>query len=319
MTRKERILPPKLTIVVPCYNEQEVLPLSAPVFVNTITGLIEKGLVSEDSHAMFVDDGSKDDTWRLISELSQSTVHVHGLRLSRNRGHQIAVLAGMTEAAGDLVVTIDADLQDDPAVIEEMVRRHVHDKCDVVYGVRADRSSDSAFKRRTAELYYKFLKLLGVDIVFNHADFRLLSRRALDSFLEYREANLFLRGIVPMIGYRSAIVEYARSEREAGESKYPLSKMLSLAWEGVTSLSVRPLRMITTLGLVISLVAFATSIFAFSAAVAGASVEGWASVIIAISFFGGVQLLALGLIGEYIGKIYLEVKRRPKYFIDGRS
>lgn len=309
---------PQLTIVVPCYNEQDVLPISTPVFVGVIRDLVEKKLVSENSRVMFVDDGSRDETWRLISEFASKHDEVKGVRLSRNRGHQVAVLAGMTEAQGDLIATIDADLQDDPAVIEQMVLKSTQDGCDIVYGVRADRSTDTVFKRNTAEQYYKLLKFLGVDIVFNHADFRLMSRRALDSLLEYREANLFLRGIVPMIGYRSGVVEYSRSERQAGESKYPLAKMVSLAWEGVTSLSIRPLRLITALGVVISMLAFATTIFAFAAALAGASVEGWASVIIAISFFGGVQLLALGLIGEYVGKIYLEVKRRPKYFVDSR-
>ncbi|WP_297731507.1 glycosyltransferase family 2 protein [uncultured Maricaulis sp.] len=309
---------PQLTIVVPCYNEQDVLPISTPVFVGVIRDLVEKKLVSENSRVMFVDDGSRDETWRLISEFANKHDEVKGVRLSRNRGHQVAVLAGMTEAQGDLIATIDADLQDDPAVIEQMVLKSTQDGCDIVYGVRADRSTDTVFKRNTAEQYYKLLKFLGVDIVFNHADFRLLSRRALDSLLEYRETNLFLRGIVPMIGYRSGVVEYSRSERQAGESKYPLAKMVSLAWEGVTSLSIRPLRLITALGVVISMLAFATTIFAFAAALAGASVEGWASVIIAISFFGGVQLLALGLIGEYVGKIYLEVKRRPKYFVDSR-
>ncbi|WP_300540850.1 glycosyltransferase family 2 protein [Maricaulis sp.] len=310
---------PRLVVVVPCYNEQEVIPVSGPVFIDAISELVEKGLVSDDSYALLVDDGSRDETWSLIAQLAASSSRVQGVKLSRNRGHQIAVYAGIANAQGDLVVTIDADLQDDPAVIELMVRRHLKDGCDVVYGVRADRETDTVFKRTTAEWYYKLLKKMGVEVVHNHADFRLMSRRAVDSFLEYKEVNLFLRGLVPMLGYKSGIVEYSRSERSAGESKYPLAKMLSLAWEGITSLSIRPLRFITALGVVISMLAFATSIFAFGAAIAGVSVEGWASVIIAITFFGGVQLFALGLIGEYIGKLYLEAKHRPKYFVEERT
>lgn len=309
----------QLCIVVPCYNEEEVLPVSSPAFVKVLEKLISLHKISESSYVLFVDDGSSDQTWRTIVDFASKSAHIKGLKLSRNKGHQVAVFAGISESSGDLVVSMDADLQDDPAVIEKMLDKYVHEQCDIVYGVRSDRTSDTAFKRLTAECYYKFLKFMGVEIIPNHADFRLLSRRAADSLLSYPETNLFLRGMVPLLGYQSDIVTYSRAERHSGISKYPVGKMLSLAWEGITSLSIRPLRLITAFGVSVSLLAFCTGVAAIVAGLMGISVAGWASIVLAISFFGGVQLLAIGLIGEYVGKIYLEVKHRPKFFIESRT
>lgn len=309
---------PTLTIVVPCYNEEEVLPTSVARFCDILARMAKAGLVNEMSHLLLVDDGSRDETWNLIEGFASKYPNVRGLKLTRNRGHQNAVLAGMLECVGDLVVSIDADLQDDINAIEKMVEAHLNSGAEIVYGVRSARDSDTVFKRVTAEGFYQVLRILGVESVFNHADFRLLSRRALESFREYEEVNLFLRGMMPMLGYNTAIVEYPRSKRVAGVSKYPLGKMLSLAWEGVTSLSIRPLRLITTLGVLVAALAFTGGLIAVALWAGGSTVSGWTSLMAAIFFLGGVQLLAIGILGEYVGKVYLETKHRPRYLIDKR-
>lgn len=307
-----------LCIVIPCYNEEDVLPITVDRINTLLAGMIEGGQVSPESHALFVDDGSKDKTWSMIEDFASQHDCVHGLKLSRNRGHQFAVLAGMMEAEGDLIVSIDADLQDDVDAIAKMVDANERDGAEVVYGVRSARDTDTAFKRMTAQGFYRFMEALGVEVVYNHADFRLLSRRALEALRDFEERNLFLRGLMPMLGYKSAIIEYERSERVAGESKYPIWKMLSLAWEGVTSLSVRPLRLITSAGAVVAFLAFLGAIASVVQWALGETVSGWTSVIVAVMFLGGVQLLALGIIGEYVGKVYSEVKRRPRYIVERR-
>lgn len=309
---------PNLSIVVPCFNEEEVLEESTKRFCCLLENLVAQRLISDASHVLYVDDGSRDRTWALITQHSEASPRVRGLKLSRNQGHQRAVLAGLLESGGDLVVSIDADLQDDVTAIEDMVKL-ARDGVDVVYGVRTKRTSDSAFKRATAEGFYRFMAMLGVETVFNHADFRLMSRRAVEAFREFGEVNLFLRGMMPMLGFRSAVVNYERTERFAGQSKYPLRKMLSLAWEGVTSLSVRPLRLITSLGLLIALASFGASLWTLAMRLSGHTVDGWASIMVAIFFLSGIQLVATGVIGEYVGKIYLETKRRPRYIIDART
>lgn len=307
--------PPVISIVVPCYNEGAVLSETV-LRLGALLDRLEKAcVVSPDSHVIFVDDGSRDRTWPLILDYASRDVRMRGLRLSRNRGHQNAVLAGMFSASGDAVVTIDADLQDDVDAIEKMVNAY-RDGKDVVYGVRSSRSSDTFFKRWTAESYYRVLALFGVEIIFNHADYRLMSRRALAALSEFSEVNLFLRGVVPQIGFESGVVEYARAERFAGESKYPLKKMLALAWQGVTSFSVTPLRFITGIGTIISCVSFALGAWALiMALLPGHTVPGWASTVIPIYVLGGVQLIGIGVVGEYVGKTYFEVKRRPRYFV----
>jgi len=305
-----------LAIVVPCYNEESVLPISLEKFRELLHHLVVDGKIAAQSYIFLVDDGSRDATWSLIERFAAENDNVRGLKLSRNRGHQNAVLAGMFHADGDIVVTIDADLQDDLDAIKKMIDAHIHEGADVVYGVRSVRDTDSAFKRLTAEGFYKVLGVLGVEVVFNHADFRLLSKRAIEAFQEFDEVNLFLRGLVPMLGFKSAVVEYSRAERAAGESKYPLKKMLSLAWEGVTSLSIKPLRMITTLGVLIAGTAFAGVVASIVVWAAGEPVSGWTSLMVTILFLGGVQLLAMGIIGEYLGKVYLETKRRPRYIVE---
>jgi glycosyltransferase involved in cell wall biosynthesis len=276
----------------------------------------DQGLVSENSAIYYVDDGSRDRTWELIEELSAAHAEVCGIKLSRNRGHQNALLCGLMTAPGDVLISVDADLQDDLGVIPQMVR-HYLDGCDVVYGVRRRRDKDTFFKRFTAEGYYKLMAAMNVDIVFNHADYRLLSRRALESLAEYREVNLFLRGLVRLLGYRSAIVEYDRAERFAGESKYPLGKMLSFAWQGVTSFSTAPLRMITVVGFVVSLISLILAIWAlFTSLFLKNTFPGWASTVIPMYFLGGIQLFSLGIIGQYVSKIYMETKARPRFHID---
>lgn len=306
----------RLAIVVPCYNEAAVIQQTAAKLDALVARLVAAGKCSADSGIYIVDDGSRDESWALIKALSTSLARVHGIRLSRNRGHQTAVLAGLENAPGDAVISIDADLQDDLAAIESMLDEHARG-AEVVYGVRRSRTSDTGFKRATAQGYYRFLALLGVEIVFNHADYRLLGRRALDALAGYTESNLFLRGIVPQLGFRSAKVFYDRSERLAGESKYPLHKMLALAWNGVTSFSAAPLRIITAAGTLISMVSIATAIWAVALKLfTDRAVPGWASTVVPLYFLGGVQLLAIGVVGEYQAKIYLETKRRPKYFID---
>lgn len=308
---------PELCIVVPCYNEEEVLGECSSRLLALLKRLTMAGAVGPGSHVLFVDDGSRDKTWSLIANLAATSSQIRGLRLSRNRGHQNAVLAGLLEAEGELLVSIDADLQDDVDAIEEMVAR-AKEGADVVYGVRTKRTTDSAFKRVTAEGFYRFMAMLGVETVFNHADFRLMSRRAVEAFREFGEVNLFLRGMMPMLGFHSAVVKYERTGRFAGQSKYPLRKMLSLAWEGVTSLSVRPLRLIISLGLLIAILSFAAGLWALGLRLSGHTEVGWASIVVAVFFLAGIQLVAIGVIGEYVGKIYLETKRRPRYIVDKR-
>jgi polyisoprenyl-phosphate glycosyltransferase len=307
---------PVLAIVVPCYNEEEVLPETARRLGDLMDRMVLAGKVSAESTIRFVDDGSRDRTWQLIEELAVSSPRFRGVKLSRNRGHQNALLAGVFSAEGDAVVTIDADLQDDIEVIAQMVD-HFNSGTEIVYGVRESRTSDTAFKRGTAEGYYRLLKLMGVDLVFNHADYRLMSRRALQCLQEYSEVNMFLRGIIPLLGFRTATVFYARSERFAGESKYPLRKMLALAIDGVTSFSVAPLRFISLLGfLVCAFSLVMVGIVLYGKLVQNGTIPGWASSVLPIYFLGGVQLLSIGILGEYVAKIYLESKRRPRFFVE---
>ncbi|MCD8066486.1 MAG: glycosyltransferase family 2 protein [Oscillospiraceae bacterium] len=305
-----------LYIVVPCYNEQEVLPETASRLAAKLRSLTERELITARSRILFVDDGSRDATWNIIASLHGGDSIFSGLALSRNRGHQNALLAGLMYARerADMVISMDADLQDDINAADEMVQKYL-DGADIVYGVRSSRRSDSFFKRTTAEAFYRFLGAMGAETVFNHADYRLMSRRALDALSQFEEVNLFLRGIVPMTGFTTATVEYERGERFAGESKYPLKKMLSFAVEGITSLSVRPLRMVTALGFVVFLVSLVMIIYNIVRWAAGATVTGWASLSCSLWLLGGLQLLALGVVGEYIGKIYLESKHRPRYII----
>jgi glycosyltransferase involved in cell wall biosynthesis len=306
----------RLAIVVPCYNEEEVLPETNRRLTSLLVRMHAAGQVTSDSAIHYVDDGSRDGTWRLIEQLAASNPLVHGIKLSRNRGHQAALLAGLLTVEGDALVSVDADLQDDVEVIAKMVAEF-ENGAEVVYGVRDSRKTDTAFKRNTALAYYGLMRRMGVDLVHNHADFRLLGRRAIEALREYGEVNMFLRGIVPLIGYRATSVKYDRAERFAGVSKYPLRKMLTFALEGVTSLSVVPLRLITLLGLIISLASFAMIIFIiYGTLVMEAVVPGWASSVVPIYFLGGIQMLSMGVVGEYVAKIYLETKRRPRYFIE---
>lgn len=307
----------KLYIAVPCYNEEAVLPDSAAKLRDKLRSMMADGLISDDSRIVFIDDGSADATWRLITELHESDSIYSGIKLSRNRGHQNALMCGLMtlKDEADAVISIDADLQDDIGVFDEMVRKY-ESGCDVVYGVRSKRKTDTFFKRFTAEGYYKVLDRMGAKVIFNHADFRLMSRRALQAFAEFHETNLFLRGLVPMVGYKSDIVTYERSERLAGESKYPLKKMLALAWEGITSLSTKPIKMITRLGIIILIISLIMLIYTLIRYFMGATNTGWASLMVSIWAIGGLQMLAIGIIGEYIGKIYLESKHRPRFIIE---
>ena len=307
----------KLYIAVPCYNEEEVLPDSAEKLRVKLRKMMDEGKINYDSRIVFIDDGSKDKTWELIRGLHETDTIFSGIKLSRNRGHQNALMCGLMtlREEADAVISIDADLQDDIEVFDEMVQRY-EEGCDVVYGVRSKRATDTFFKRFTAEGYYKVLDKMGAKVIFNHADFRLMSRRALRAFAEFRETNLFLRGMVPMIGYKSAIVTYERSERLAGESKYPLKKMLALAWEGITSLSTKPIKLITRLGLIIFLVSLVMLIYTLVRFFMGATETGWASLAVSIWAIGGLQMMAIGIIGEYIGKIYLETKHRPRFIVE---
>ena len=307
---------PTLAIVVPCYNEEEMLPKTFQELGDVLSGLIERDKVHPDSRLYFVDDGSKDRTWQILEEKARQDVALVAIRLSRNRGHQKALYAGLWQTTEDVVISIDADLQDGPENIELMVDQYLSGH-DVVYGVRSERASDTFFKRFTAEGYYKVMKKMGVDLVFNHADFRLMSRRALEAFKSYPEVNLFLRGIIREVGFPSAIVEYERKERLAGESKYPLRKMLSFAWDGITSFSTAPLRMITVLGffsgfLSLLILAWVLVVRFFT----DEAIPGWASILLPLLFVGSIQLLCLGVLGEYLAKIYAEVKRRPRYHVD---
>lgn len=311
---------PILYIVIPCYNEQEVLPVTAPMFLQKINDLYIDGKISDHSRILFVNDGSRDKTWDIITELSQMNEHYCGISLSRNRGHQNALLAGLMEAKDncDITISVDCDGQDDIDAIDKMVDEYISGS-DVVYGVRSDRKKDSAFKRGTAQFFYKLMRTMGVDMVYNHADYRLMSKRALEGLSQFKEVNLFLRGLVPMVGFKYSCVEYSRKERLAGKSKYPLRKMLSFAIDGITSLSVKPIRLITAFGFVVALLSVVGIIWSVITRLAGAPTGGWASLVSIICFLGGVQLLSLGVIGEYIGKIYLEVKGRPRYIIEKRT
>lgn len=311
---------PVLYIVIPCYNEQEVLPITAPLFLQKINDLAAAGKISPDSRVLFVNDGSKDNTWQIIRDLAAGDPHYLGICQSRNRGHQNAVLAGLMEAKDrcDITISIDCDGQDDINAMDDMVNAY-HDGCEVVYGVRSKRDTDTFFKRFTAESFYKLLNAMGAEVVFNHADYRLMSARVLQEFANFKEVNLFLRGMVPLVGFKSTAVTYERHERIAGESHYPLSKMLSLAFDGITSLSVKPIRFITGFGVLVALISFIGVIWAMAEAAMGSTVSGWASTTCIICFVSGVQLICLGVIGEYIGKIYMETKARPRYIISERT
>ena len=311
---------PVLYIVIPCYNEQDVLPITAPLFLQKINDLYIDGKISEHSRILFVNDGSRDETWNIITGLSQIDEHYCGISLSRNRGHQNALLAGLVEALTkcDAVISVDCDGQDDIDAIDKMVDEYLSGS-DIVYGVRCDRKTDTKFKRSTAQFFYKLMSAMGVEIIYNHADYRLMSARAVKELSKFKEVNLFLRGMVPMIGFKYSCVEYSRKERMAGKSKYPLKKMISFALDGITSLSVKPIRFITTFGFIVALLSVIGIIWSVVTAFIGSSVAGWASTVSIVCFLGGVQLISLGVIGEYIGKIYLEVKQRPRYIIDKKT
>ena len=311
---------PVLYVIVPCYNEEQVLPITSELFLRKLRSLERDWKISPESRVLFVDDGSKDSTWQIICDLAKQDRHFKGIRQSRNRGHQNAVLAGLMEAKEhcDITISIDCDGQDDINAMDAMVDAY-HDGCEIVYGVRSDRKSDTFFKRFTAESYYKFLKSMGVEAIYNHADYRLVSSRVLKEFANFKEVNLFLRGMFPLVGFKSTSVYYERRERMAGKSHYPFKKMLSLAFEGITSLSVRPLHIITGIGCFIALLSFIGVIWSVAVALCGNSVPGWASMTCIICLLGGVQLTCLGILGEYIGKIYMEVKQRPRYIISDRT
>lgn len=311
---------PVLYIVIPCYNEEAVLPITAPMFLKKITDLAAAGKISPESRVLFVNDGSKDKTWQIITELANGDPHYIGISQSRNRGHQNAVLAGLMEAKDrcDITISIDCDGQDDINAMDAMVDAY-RDGCEIVYGVRSKRDTDTFFKRFTAEGFYKLLNAMGAEVVYNHADYRLMSARALQEFAKFKEVNLYLRGMVPLVGFKSTVVTYERHERIAGESHYPLSKMLGLAFDGITSLSVKPIRFITGFGVLVAGVSFLGVVWAIIEALLGATVSGWASTTCIICFVSGVQLICLGVIGEYIGKIYMETKRRPRYIISDRT
>ena len=311
---------PTLCIVIPCYNEQDVLPITGPVFRQKVEDLIRKGSVAEDSYVLFVDDGSKDQTWHIIQQFAKESCRYAGIRQSRNRGHQNAVLAGLMEARStcDIAISIDCDGQDDINAMDSMVQEY-HNGAEIVYGVRSARTTDTFFKRFTAEVFYKLLSGMGVESVYNHADYRLTSKKVLDAFSDFKEVNLYLRGMFPLVGFKSTCVSYERHERIAGNSHYPLKKMLALAVDGITSLSIRPIRMISGMGFFISIISFLLMIWSIVSRLLGSAITGWASTLAIICFLGGIQLLSLGIIGEYIGKIYLEVKARPRYIISERT
>lgn len=311
---------PILYIVIPCYNEQEVLPITAPMFLNKINRLSNAGKISEKSRVLFVNDGSRDKTWEIITSLSKQDSRYCGICLSRNRGHQNALLAGLMEAKDkcDITISIDCDGQDDINAMDEMVNEY-HNGCEIVYGVRSSRETDTFFKRTTAQSFYKLMSSMGVETIYNHADYRLISSKALNEFANFEEVNIFLRGMIPLVGFKSTSVFYERKERIAGESHYPLKKMLALAFDGITSLSVKPIRLITAFGTVVALLSFIGIIWSVIVALIGKSVAGWASLTSILCFLGGVQLMSLGVIGEYVGKIYLETKKRPRFIISERT
>ena len=308
---------PILYIVIPCYNEETVLPVTHALFAGKLSALIQNGEISEKSRVLFVDDGSKDNTWAVISDLRAKNPQFEGLKLSRNQGHQNALLAGLMTAKNyaDITVSIDCDGQDDVDAMDKMLEEY-KDGAEIVYGVRAARDTDTVFKRTTAKWYYKILNLLGAEVVYNHADYRLMSRRALEALEQFHEVNLFLRGLIPLVGFKSSSVYYDRKVRVAGESHYPLSKMLSLGFNGVTSLSVRPLKLITGLGFLMSLVSLIAVVVTVIIKLFGYTVQGWTSLLCVIFLLGGIQIFCLGVIGEYIGKMYAETKARPRYIIE---
>ena len=311
---------PTLYIIVPCYNEEKVLPITSKQFLDELQSLIANDKIGRDSKILFVNDGSLDSTWDIIVNLAKENEHFSGISQSRNRGHQSAVLAGLMDSKDkcDITISIDCDGQDDITAMDEMVDQYLNGY-EVVYGVRSKRDTDTFFKRFTAESFYKLLNAMGAEVVFNHADYRLISSRVLDEFAEFKEVNLFLRGMVPLVGFKSTSVYYERHERIAGESHYPLSKMLSLAFDGITSLSIKPLSLITCLGLVVSIASFIGILYAVIEYFKGNVVSGWTSMICAMCALGGIQLISLGVIGQYIGKIYMESKHRPRYIISERT
>lgn len=306
-----------LYIVVPCYNEEEMLHITSEKLGEKLRTLKNAGRISDDSRVVYVDDGSKDNTWNIIEEMHHNNKVFNGVKLSRNEGHQNALLAGLDYARNhaDMIVSMDADLQDDIDAVDAMIDKY-HTGAEIVYGVRNDRSTDSAFKRGTAQLFYKMMKIMGAEIVYNHADFRLMSKRAVDELMNFKEVNLFLRGIVPLIGFETDIVEYERHERIAGESKYPLKKMLSFAIDGVTSFSIKPINMIITAGFVCFLISVGMLIYSCIRHFTGDTVSGWTSLMTSIWALGGLQVVSIGVVGKYIGKVYLEVKERPRYIVD---
>ncbi len=314
--RKNEIMP-ILYLVIPCYNEEEVLPETSRELKEKLTQLIKTNKISKNSKIMFVNDGSKDKTWDIIKDLTEKDKIFRGVKLSRNKGHQNALLAGLMTSIeyADITISMDADLQDDINVIDEMLEKY-EEGYEVVYGVRSSRKKDTFFKRFTAESFYKLMKFLGVDIVYNHADCRLMSKKALAGLKEYQEVNLFLRGIVPQIGFKNTVVYYERQARFAGESKYPLKKMLSFAFDGITSFSIKPLRMILGLGFLILFVSIIIMIYSLVVKILGNTVPGWTFIVISIWFIGGLQMISIGVIGEYIGKVYYETKARPRYIIE---
>jgi glycosyltransferase involved in cell wall biosynthesis len=311
---------PVLYMVIPCYNEEQVLPITSEMFLQELRELVEKRKISDNSRILFVNDGSKDETWNIICRLAEKDEHFIGISQSRNRGHQNAVLAGLMDSKEkcDITISIDCDGQDDINAMEKMVDEYLAGS-EVVYGVRDKRDTDTFFKRFTAESLYKLLNFMGAEVVFNHADYRLISSRVLKEFAEFKEVNLFLRGMIPLVGFKSSSVYYDRHERLAGESHYPLSKMMALAFDGITSLSVKPLQLITMFGIIVSMLSFIGAIWAIVGQLTGNTVAGWASMTCIICFLGGIQLICLGVIGTYIGKIYLEVKHRPRYIISERA
>ena len=306
-----------LYVVIPCYNEEEVLAVTTEKLTEKLNKMIKDKLISKDSKIMYVNDGSKDTTWELICKFNKENKFVTGVNLSRNRGHQNALLAGLmtTKEYADIVISMDADLQDDINVMDKMVKEY-NNGCDIVYGVRSARKTDTWFKRTTAEGFYKFMAKLGVEIVYNHADYRLMSKRALNELEKFKEVNLFLRGIIPLIGFKTAKVEYERNERFAGESKYPLKKMLNFAMDGILSFSIKPIRIITTAGFIVSFLSFLLLIYVVIGHFTSNNVTGWTTIVALICFFGGFQILCIGIVGEYIGKIYNETKQRPRFIIE---
>ena len=305
-----------LYVVVPCYNEELVLEETTKRLTEKLNSLIKNKKISKNSKVMYVNDGSRDETWSLIKKISKNNSLFTGITLSRNRGHQNALVAGLMTAKdyADIVISMDADLQDDINAIDEMIEKN-NDGCDIVYGVRSARKKDTWFKKTTAQGFYKFMEKMGVNVVYNHADYRLTSKKVLDNFADFKEVNLFLRGIFPLIGYKSDIVYYERAERFAGESKYPLKKMLNFAWDGITSFSVKPIRLLLSIGIIIFIISLLVTIYCLISKLTGNAVAGWTFLACSIWIMGGIQMISLGIIGEYIGKVYSETKSRPRYII----